>query len=91
MREALWQQMRQRGIHLDRATFDRLSPAVDRWMTTEIERYVFGPEAAFHTRLAMDPVVQAAVAAALHAESARDLVMHPAAAASASSTGTPAR
>jgi carboxyl-terminal processing protease len=91
MREALWQQMRQRGIHLDRATFDRLSPAVDRWMTTEIERYVFGPEAAFHTRLAMDPVVQAAVAAAHHAESARDLVMHPAAAASASSTGTPAR
>jgi carboxyl-terminal processing protease len=91
MRDALWHEMHQRGIHLDRATFDRLAPAVDRWMTLEIERYVFGPDAAFQTRLKTDPVMEAAVEAALHADSPRDLVMHPAAAAPGSRTGTPAR
>lgn len=77
MRDALWQQMRQRGVRLDRATFDRLAPAIDRWMTTEIERYVFGSEMAFRVNLQADPVMRAAIDAALHGTSARDLVMHP--------------
>jgi hypothetical protein len=87
--------MRQRGIHLGRATFDRLAPAVDRWLTQEIERYVSGPEAAFRTRLNADPVVRAALDAASHATSARDLVIHsgapPAALGVAPPGGTPAR
>jgi hypothetical protein len=91
MREALWQQMRQRGIHLDRATFDRLAPAVDRWVTQEIERYVYGPEAAFRTRLDADPVMRAALDAAVAATSARDLVFRSGASAPAPHSGTPAR
>jgi carboxyl-terminal processing protease len=91
MREALWQQMRQRGIRVDRATFDRLSPAVDRWLTHEIERYVVGPEAAFRTTLDADPVMRAALDAAAHATSAHDLVLHSGAPAPASHSGTPAR
>jgi carboxyl-terminal processing protease len=91
MREALWQQMRQRGIHLDRETFDHLAPAVDRWLSQEIERYVGGPDAAFHTTLDTDPVMHAALDAAAHATSARDLVMHAGAPAPASHSGTPAR
>jgi carboxyl-terminal processing protease len=91
MRDALWQQMHQRGIRLDRGTYDRLAPAVDRWMTIEIERYVFGPEAAFRTRLKADPVIQAAVDAAVRAPSARDLVMHSVEATPAPRTGTSAR
>jgi carboxyl-terminal processing protease len=91
MRDALWQQMRQRGIHLDRTTFDHLAPAVDRWLTQEIERYVVGPDAAFRTRLDADPVMHAALEAAARATSARDLVIHSGAPAAAPHGGTPAR
>jgi carboxyl-terminal processing protease len=91
MREALWQQMRQRGVHLDRATFDQLSPAVDRWLTKEIERYVIGPEAAYRTTLDSDPVMHMALDAAAHATSARDLVLHAGASGPGLHGGTPAR
>ena len=77
MRDGLWQQMRKRGVRLDRATFDRMTPAVDRWMTTEIARYVLGAETAFRASLTADPVVRMAIEEALHAASARDLVAHP--------------
>jgi hypothetical protein len=68
--------MRQRGIRLDRATFDRLTPAVDRWMTTEIDRYVLGTEMAFRANLRGDPVMRVAIAAAEHAATPRDLVAY---------------
>jgi len=89
MRDALWQQMRQRGIRLDRATFDRLTPAVDRWMTTEIDRYVLGTEMAFRANLRGDPVMRVAITAAEHAATPRDLVAYRVAGVSPPADSTP--
>jgi carboxyl-terminal processing protease len=77
MRDGLWQQMRARAITLDRPSYDRLTPVVDRWLTTEIDRYVFGADAAFKATMKTDPAVRVAIDAAVHAASPRDLVMRP--------------
>ena len=77
MRDGLWHQMQSRAIRLDRPMYDRLAPSVSRLLAAEIERYVFGAEAAFRENMRVDPTVRVAIDAAFHATSPRDLVMHP--------------
>ena len=69
--------MRARGIKMDRATFTRLTPALDRWLRSDLARYVIGGDAGFRARLRADPAFITALDIATHADNARDLVMHP--------------
>ncbi|MFN2564829.1 MAG: S41 family peptidase [Gemmatimonadaceae bacterium] len=61
MREELYGAMRQRGIDVDRATYDAAAPVVSRFLGYEIARVLFGRRAEFHRRLADDAGVALAV------------------------------
>jgi carboxyl-terminal processing protease len=78
MREELWRRMRDRGVKMDRRTYDRLSPSVDHWLATETDRILFGSDVSFRAALKTDPVFQTALGIAARAKDSRDLVLHPA-------------
>lgn len=61
MREQLWQRLQRHGVTLDRPTFDRVAPLVDRLLAYQADRYVFGESAEFQRRTRDDPVIRAAV------------------------------
>ena len=61
MREAVWQRMRQRGIAIDRNTYDAASSLTSRLIAYDVARYVFGRTAENRRRLLDDPMVQRAV------------------------------
>jgi carboxyl-terminal processing protease len=61
MRAALLTRMQARGIQMDRATYERATPLIDRMLETEIARYVFGETVRFERRLHGDSTVAAAV------------------------------
>jgi hypothetical protein len=61
MREAVWQRMRQRGIAIDRNTYDAASSLTSRLISYDVARYVFGRTAENRRRLLDDPMVQRAV------------------------------
>jgi len=55
MRNEVWQRMRQRGVDIDRATYDAASPLVSRYITYDVARYVFG-RAVEQRRFVLDEV-----------------------------------
>lgn len=62
MREELWQRMAGRGVTIPRAAYDGASSLVDRLLTYEIARYVFGGEVEFQRVARNDEAVGSALA-----------------------------
>jgi carboxyl-terminal processing protease len=60
MREAFLRLLARRGITIDRAQYDAVSPLVTRLLTYEIARYVFGVQAELRRRLEEDRIVNTA-------------------------------
>ncbi|HEY4131851.1 MAG TPA: S41 family peptidase, partial [Gemmatimonadaceae bacterium] len=61
MRDELYRRMRSRGVMLDSATYVASSGLVDRLLSYEVTRYVFGESAEYARRLKDDPSVTATV------------------------------
>jgi carboxyl-terminal processing protease len=61
MRDELYRRLGERGVVLDRATYDAAAPLVDRALGTQVARYVFGPSAAFERSLRNDPTLAKAL------------------------------
>ncbi len=61
MTDELWRRMQARGIQVDRDLYDVAQPLVSRFLTFEIARYVFGPDAEANRRLRDDRVVSTAL------------------------------
>jgi carboxyl-terminal processing protease len=74
MREEIWNRMRARGIDIQRSVFDEARSLVDRQLSFEIARYVFGSDAEFRRRTAEDKVLQKALSLARGARSEQDLL-----------------
>jgi carboxyl-terminal processing protease len=79
MREQLWTRLGQRGVKMDRGTYDAASALVNRQLAYEITRYGFGGEAEFRRRAADDAVIQSALRLADGAQSQRELFARAAA------------
>ena len=73
MRDALWRAMLQRGVAMDRGTYDAAAALVNRQLSYEITRYNFDSEAEFRRRAGDDAVIQLALRLASGAASQRDL------------------
>jgi len=74
MREGVWQGMRQRGIQIDRATYDAAAPLVSRLISYDVERYVFGRPAEQRRIVQDDPIVQRAVELTRGVKTQKDLL-----------------
>ncbi|MFL5480820.1 MAG: S41 family peptidase [Gemmatimonadaceae bacterium] len=74
MREEIWNRMRARGIDIQRSVFDEAHALVDRQLSYEIARYVFGSDAEFRRRASEDKVLQKALDLARGARSEQDLL-----------------
>jgi hypothetical protein len=74
MREEIWNRMRARGIDIQRSVFDEAQSLVDRQLSFEIARYVFGSDAEFRRRTSQDKVLQKALSLARGARSEQDLL-----------------
>jgi carboxyl-terminal processing protease len=74
MREEVWQRMRARGIDIPRAVYDEAEPLVSRVIGFDIARYVFGGEAEFRRRAAVDKPLQKAIELARGAKTEQDLL-----------------
>lgn len=74
MRDALWTRMQRRSIAMDRAVYDAAAPLVDRVLTLEIARYVFGGDAEFRRGVKDDPAIQVALELLREAGSQRELL-----------------
>jgi carboxyl-terminal processing protease len=74
MREEFWQLARSRGVSVDSAVRDSSARAVDKLLTVEVSRFVFGSEAAFHRQVKDDRVIAAALELAEGARSEEDLL-----------------
>lgn len=74
MRDELRGRLQRRGIHLERAAFERRAAIVDRLLGYEIARYVFGPDAEFTRRLRSDRVISAALELTAGAQTQQELL-----------------
>ena len=74
MREEVWKRMKERGIDVPRNVYDEAEPLVSRMIGFDIARYVFGSEAEFRRRAAIDKPLQKALELARGAKSERDLL-----------------
>jgi carboxyl-terminal processing protease len=74
MREEIWNRMRARGIDIQRSVFDDAQALVDRQLSYEIARYVFGSDAEFRRRASEDKVLKKALDLARGARSEQDLL-----------------
>ena len=74
MREEVWTRMRARGIDIPRNVFDEAHALVERQLSFEIARYVFGSDAEFRRRAAQDKILQKALELARGARSEQDLL-----------------
>jgi carboxyl-terminal processing protease len=74
MREEVWSRMRARGIDIPRSVFDEAQPLVERQLSYEIARYVFGSDAEFRRRASQDKVLQKALQLARGARSEQELL-----------------
>jgi carboxyl-terminal processing protease len=83
MREEVWRKMRARGIDIPRSVFDEAEAMVSRFIAFDIARYVFGGEAEFRRRAAVDRPLQKALELARGARTEQDLLRRAAAAAPA--------
>ena len=74
MREEVWQRMKARGVDIPRDVYDEAGPLVSRVISFDIARYVFGGEAEFQRRAAVDKPLQKALELARGARSEQDLL-----------------
>lgn len=79
MREEVWRRMTARGIDIPRSVFDDAEEMVSRFIAFDIARYVFGPEAEFRRRAAVDRPLQKALELARGARTEQDLLRRAAA------------
>jgi carboxyl-terminal processing protease len=86
MREEIWNRMRARGIDIPRSVFDEAQSLVDRQLSYEIARYVFGSDAEFRRRSLDDKILQKALQMARGAKSEQDLLRRATAQAPADTT-----
>lgn len=80
MRDEVWRRMTARGVNIPRSVFDEAHAMVSRVIAFDIARYVFGPEAEFRRRAAVDRPLQKALELARGATSGQDLFRRAAAA-----------
>lgn len=81
MREEVWRRMVARGVDIPRPVFDEAEDMVTRFIAFDIARYVFGGEAEFRRRSAVDRPLQKALELARGARTGQDLLRRAAAAA----------
>ena len=81
MREEVWRRMIARGVDIPRPVFDEAEDMVSRFIAFDIARYVFGGEAEFRRRAAVDRPLQKALELAQGARTEQDLLRRAAAAA----------
>ena len=81
MREEIWRRMIARGVDIPRSVFDEAEELVSRYIAFDIARYVFGGEAEFRRRAAVDRALQRALELAHGAHTEQDLLRRAAAAA----------
>ncbi|MEO5588724.1 MAG: S41 family peptidase [Gemmatimonadaceae bacterium] len=74
MLDELWKRMVARGIVMNRISYEESSPIVGQLLSYDIARYVFGPEAEFKRRIAVDKAIATALAIATGAESQKTLL-----------------
>jgi carboxyl-terminal processing protease len=61
MRDAVYAQLRARGVEVPREVFDGAAPLVDRLLVQDVARFVFDPEASVRRSLQWDRALQTAV------------------------------
>lgn len=61
MRDELFRRMQARGVTMGRSVYDSAHVLVDRAVTAQLSRYVFGPQAEFARNLREDPTMQRAM------------------------------
>ena len=81
MRDEVWRRMTARGVNISRSVFDDAEGLVSRYIAFDIARYVFGGEAEFRRRAAVDRPLQKALELARGAHTEQDLLRRAAAAA----------
>lgn len=81
MRDEVWRRMVDRGVTIPRSVFDEAEGIVSRYIAFDIARYVFGSEAEFRRRAAVDSPLQRALELAQGARTEQDLLRKAAAAA----------
>lgn len=86
MREEVWKRMIERGIDIPRSVYDEAESPVSRYIAFDIARYVFGGEAEFRRRAAVDKALQKALELARGAKTEHDLLRNAAAQRSAADT-----
>jgi carboxyl-terminal processing protease len=74
MREEVWKRMQARGVDIPRDTYDQAEPVVSRMIAFDIARYVFGGDAEFRRRAAVDKVLQKALELARGASTEQELL-----------------
>ncbi|HEY5440952.1 MAG TPA: S41 family peptidase [Gemmatimonadaceae bacterium] len=62
MRDELYRRMQARGVAVSRAVYDSAGPLVSRALSSQLSRYVFGPQAEFARGLHEDPAMTRAIA-----------------------------
>ncbi|HWL39284.1 MAG TPA: S41 family peptidase [Gemmatimonadaceae bacterium] len=80
MRDEVWRRMTERGVNIPRSVFDDAHAMVSRIIAFDIARYVFGGEAEFRRRAAVDRPLQKALELARGATTGQDLLRRAAAA-----------
>src|SRR5688572_10789472 len=81
MRDEVWRRMTARGVTIPRSVFDEAEVLVSRFIAFDIARYVFGGEAEFRRRAAVDRPLQRALDLARGARTEQDLLRRAAASA----------
>lgn len=61
MLAGLYGEMQRRGVEVDRATYDAVSPLISRLLGYQVTQFAFGRQAEFVRRAADDPALQAAL------------------------------
>ena len=74
MRDELRRRLVGRGLEVDSADFAMAAPVVDRWIGSQVTRYVFGERAEFERAIGDDPTIQTALRLATGARSQRELL-----------------
>lgn len=80
MREEVWRRMTARGVDMPRSVYDEAEEMVSRFIAFDIARYIFGGEAEFRRRAAVDRPLQKALELARGARTEQDLLRRAAAA-----------
>ena len=81
MHDEIWRRMTARGVTIPRSVFDEAENLVSRYIAFDIARYVFGGEAEFRRRAALDRPLQRALELGRGARTEQDLLRRAAAAA----------